>query len=123
MRHMLHLATALVCAAFISTAASAGELKAFAGKSIELKDVRGLIYFTPKGDAFEVVTTLDSEGHAFRVVSSLKDGQSTVLSAPGAAGEDAATVEIRREGDRLSVIDRTRQHRAEVTLPNGRRAD
>jgi hypothetical protein len=124
MRHTLHLATGLVCAvALFAGPASAVELKAFAGKSIELKDVRGLIYYTPKGDVFEVVTTLDSEGHAFRVVSSLKDGQSTVLSAPGALGEDAATVEIRREGDRLSVIDHTRQHRAEVTLPNGHRAD
>ena len=124
MRHTLKLAAGFFAAsALIAGAASAAELKAYAGKSIELKDVHGLIYFTPKGDVFEVVTTLDSDGHAFRVVSSLKDGQSTVLSAPGALGEDAATVEIRREGDRLSVIDHTRQRRAEVTLPNGHRAD
>ncbi|MCW2273399.1 hypothetical protein GJ654_05850 [Rhodoblastus acidophilus] len=124
MRHTLKFATGVfAAAALISGAASAVELKAYAGKSIELKDVHGLIYYTPKGDVFEVVTTLDTEGHAFRVVSSLKDGQSTTLSAPGAPGEEAATVEIRREGDSLSVIDHTRQHRAEVTLPNGRRAD
>ncbi|MCW2283026.1 nitrous oxidase accessory protein NosD [Rhodoblastus acidophilus] len=110
-------------AALIVGAASAAELKAYAGKSIELKDVHGLIYYAPKGDVFEVVTTLDTEGHAFRVVSTLKDGQSTTLSAPGALGEEAATVEIRRDGDSLSVIDHTRQRRAEVTLPNGRRAD
>jgi len=124
MRQTLKLATGFfAAAALLCGAAAAVELKAFAGKSIELKDVRGLIYYTPKGDVFEVVTTLDAEGHAFRVVTTLKDGQSTVLSAPGAVGENAAAVEIRREGDRLSVIDHTRQHRAEVTLPNGRRAD
>jgi len=131
MRHTLKLATGFLgaaalfagAAALAAGAASAAELKAYAGKSIELKDIHGLIYYAPKGDAFEVATTLDSEGHAFRVVSMLRDGQSAVLSAPGAPGEAAATVEIRREDDRLQVIDHTRPHRAEVTLPNGRRAD
>jgi hypothetical protein len=114
---------AATAALLLAGAAGAADLKAYAGKSIELRDVRGLVYFTPKGETFEVVTTLDHQGQPFRVVSSLRDGQSTTLSVPGALGEDAATVEIRREGDRVSVIDRTRQHRAEVTLPNGRRAD
>jgi hypothetical protein len=103
--------------------ASAAELKAYAGKSIELRDTHGLVYFTPKGDAFEVVATLDTEGHPFRVISSLKDGQSTILSVPGALGEEPATVEIRRVGDIVSVIDHTLQHRAEAILPNLGRAD
>jgi hypothetical protein len=127
MRNTISLATTGVVFAAgllaLAGAASASELKAYAGQSIELKDVRGLVYFTPKGETFEVVTTLDTDGHAFRVISSLKDGQSTILSAPGALGEDAATVEIRREGDSLSVTDRTRQHRADATLPNAPRAD
>jgi hypothetical protein len=63
------------------------------------------------------------QAKAIRVASSLKDGQSTVLSAPGAVGEAPATVEIRRDGDRLSVIDHSRQHRAEATLPDDRRAE
>lgn len=107
----------------VAVAASAAELKPYAGRSIELRDTHGLIYYTPRGDVFEVVATLDTEGHAFRVISTLKDGQSTLLSVPGALGEEAATVEIRREGDKVSVVDRTLQHRAEVTLPDGRRAD
>ncbi len=113
-RHMLAAAALLsFCAA-----SQAGELRAYAGKSISLKNVNGTIYYAPKGDAFEVTATLDSEGHPFRVVTALKDGQSATLSAPGALGEDAATVEIKREGDHLFVTDRTRQHRAELASPS-----
>lgn len=119
-------ATSAVCAAALlalAGVAAAAELKPYAGRSFELRDVHGLVYYTPKGDSMEVVATLDAEGHPFRVVSSLKDGQSTILSVPGAPGEEAATLEIRRAGDAVLVIDHTLQHRAEVTLPNGRRAD
>ncbi|MCW2317429.1 hypothetical protein M2322_002988 [Rhodoblastus acidophilus] len=123
MRQPLVLLAAGCAAALLSSAASAAELKAYAGKSFELRDVRGLIYFTPKGDVFEVVTTLDHQGQPFRVVCALKDGQSATLSVPGALDEDAATVDIRRDGDRLLVIDHTRQRRADVTPPNGRRAN
>ncbi|MGO9390082.1 hypothetical protein [Rhodoblastus sp.] len=107
----------------LAGAATAGEVAAYAGKSIELKDVRGALYYTPKGDAFEVVTTLDSGGHVFRIVSSLKSGQAAVLSVPGAVGEDAPTVEIKREGDRLLVVDRTHQNHAETTVPTNSRND
>jgi hypothetical protein len=118
-------ATAAVCVAglLVLAGAAAAELKPYAGKSFELRDVHGVVYYTPKGDSLEVVATLDAEGHPFRVVSSLKDGQSTVLSVPGAPGEEAASFEIRRAGDAIFVIDHTSQHRAEVTLPNGRRAN
>ena len=107
----------------LAGAASAGEVAAYAGKSIELKDVRGTVYYAPKGDAFEVVTTLDTDGHVFRIVSSLKSGQSATLSAPGAVGEDAATVEIRRDGDRLLVLDRTHERHAEIAVPTKSRDD
>lgn len=123
MRHTLALLAAGCAGALLAGTADAAELKAYAGKSIELRDVRGLVYFTPKGDAFEVVTTLDHQGQPFRVVSSLKDGQSTTLSVPGALNEEAAAIDLRRDGDRLLVIDHTRQRRAEVTLPNGQRAN
>ena len=116
----LTLAAGLVA---LAGAASAGEVAAYAGKSVELKDLRGTVYYVPKGDAFEVVTTLDSDGHVFRIVSSLKSGQRAVLSSPGAAGEDAAAVEIRREGDRLLVIDRTHQNHAQITVPTKSRND
>jgi hypothetical protein len=107
----------------LAGAASAGEITAYAGKSVELTDLRGTVYYVPKGDVFEVVTTLDSDGHVFRIVSSLKSGQTAVLSTPGAVGEDAATLEIRREGDRLMVIDRTHQNHAEITAPGKSRND
>ena len=67
----LTLAAGLIA---LAAAASAGDVAAYAGKSIELKDVRGTVYYAPKGDAFEVVTTLDTDGHVFRIVSSLKSG-------------------------------------------------
>jgi hypothetical protein len=116
----LTLAAGLIA---LAGAASAGEVAAYAGKSIELKDVRGTVYYAPKGDAFEVVTTLDTDGHVFRIVSSLKSGQSATLSAPGAVGEDAATVEIKRDGDHLLVLDRTYQRHAEVAAPTRSRND
>jgi hypothetical protein len=110
-------AAKIICAAVLlgSGAASAAELSAYAGQSIALKDLRGTIYFVPKDDAFEVVTTLDSDGHPFRVVTSLKDGQSTTLSTPGAIGEKSTVVEIKRDGQRLLVNDGQQDRRAELT--------
>ena len=118
-------ATSAACAAallVLAGVAAAAELRPYAGRSFELRDVHGLVYYTPRGDSLEVVVTLDAEGHPFRVVSSLKDGESTILSVPGAAARRPPPL-IRRAGDTVVVIDHTLQHRAEVTLPNGRRAD
>lgn len=95
--------------------ARAADLWAYASQSIALKDLHGTVYFIPKDDAYELVTTLDSDGHPFRVVTSLKDGQSTTLSTPGAIGEHSQVVEIRREGPRLLVIDGAIDRRAELT--------
>jgi len=77
----------------VGGAALGADVAAYAGKSIALKDVRGTVYYAPHGDAFDVVVTLDSDGHPMRVVSSLQPGQKTVLSVPGALGEAATTVE------------------------------
>jgi hypothetical protein len=95
-------------------AAHAGEIRAYAGKSIELKDVRGTVYYAPNGKAFDVVVTLDSDGRPVRFVSSLQPGQATTVSTPGAVGETGAVVEIKREGDHLFINDRSRQQRAEA---------
>ena len=80
--------------------------------------MRGTVYYAPHGDAFDVVVTLDSDGHPMRVVSSLQPGQKTVLSVPGALGEAATTMEIKREGDQLVVSDTTRQQRADAAAPS-----
>jgi hypothetical protein len=103
--------------------AKAGEIRAYAGKTIELKDVRGTVYYAPNGKAFDVVVTLDSDGRPVRFVSSLQPGQATTVSTPGAIGENGAVVEIKREGDRLFVNDRARQQRAEATPANVRAND
>jgi hypothetical protein len=73
--------------------------------------------------AFEVVTTLDSDGHVLRIVSSLKTGQTTVLSVPGMVGENAPTVEIKREGDRLLVDGLAHQDHADFAVPTNSRDD
>ena len=101
----------------VGGAALGADVAAYAGKSIELKDVHGTVYYAPHGDAFDVVVTLDSDGHPMRVLSSLQAGQKTVLSVPGALGEAATTVEIKREGDHLVVSDTTRQQRADAAAP------
>jgi hypothetical protein len=110
----LALATGLLV---VGGAARGAELAAYAGKSIALKDVRGTVYYAPHGDAFDVVVTLDSDGHPVRVISSLQPGQKTILSVPGALGEAATTIEIKREGDHLVVSDAARQPRAEGAAP------
>jgi hypothetical protein len=108
----------------LTGAARSEELAAFAGKSIALKDIHGTVYYVPNGDAFDVVVTLDSEGHPFRFVASLQSGQSTQLSAPGAVDEPAAVVEIKREGDRLLILDHARQqHRADANVSANRADD
>jgi len=107
----------------LATAAEAGELRAYAGKSIELKDVRGTVYYAPNGKAFDVVVTLDSDGRPVRFVTSLQPGQATTVSTPGAVGETGAIVEIKREGDRLFINDRARQQRADAAPVKAARAD
>jgi hypothetical protein len=107
----------------LTGAARSEELAAYAGKSVALKDIHGTIYYVPRGEAFDVVVTLDSEGHPFRFTASLRPGQSTTLSAPGAVDEPAAVVEIKRLGDRLYVVDHARQHRADARVDENRAAD
>jgi hypothetical protein len=81
------------------------EIAAYAGKTIELSATRGTVYYAARGDAFDVVITLDSDGHPVRFVSSLQPGQATKVSTPGALGEAGTTVEIKRDGNRLLVQD------------------
>jgi hypothetical protein len=92
---------ALVAAA---SAARAGELAPYEGKSIELGSIRGVTYYveSARGD-FRVVTTLaDSEaGLPVRFEAPLADKQSLTISVPGKLGAKSEALEISRTGDRL----------------------
>ena len=82
-------------------AAQANSLKLIEGRSTNLGDVSGVVYYTIERDGFHVVTTLANgeTGMPIRVVSILSPGQRVVLSTP----TQAAGIEISREGDRVLV--------------------
>jgi hypothetical protein len=94
------LATALTFASF-GTAAHANGLKPIEGRSVNLGDVSGVVYYTIEPDGFRVVTTLAEaeKGTPIRFVSVLAPGQRVLLSTPHQAG----ALEISRNGDDLSV--------------------
>ena len=94
------LAAALTLAS-LGTAAQANGLKPIEGRSVNLGDVSGVVYYTIERDGFHVVTTLANgeTGMPIRVVSILSPGQQVVLSTP----TQAAGIEISREGDRVLV--------------------
>src|SRR5580692_10315255 len=94
------LAAALTLAS-LGTAAQANGLKPIEGRSVNLGDVSGVVYYTIEPDGFRVVTTL-AEGEAgtpIRFVSVLAPGQRVVLSTPHQSG----ALEISRNGDSLLV--------------------
>jgi hypothetical protein len=94
------LAAALTLAS-LGTAAQASGLKPIEGRSVNLGDVSGVVYYTIEPDGFRVVTTLaEAEtGTPIRFVSVLAPGQRVLLSTPHQAG----AVEISRNGDDVSV--------------------
>jgi hypothetical protein len=83
------------------------ELAPYAGKTIEIDGMRGTVYYVTKGEDYVVVATLDSNGSPLRFVTTLQPGQSTKISTPGGVDQPEKAIEFRRDGDRLSVIDRT----------------
>jgi hypothetical protein len=93
------LAAALTLASF--GAAQANGLKPIEGRSINLGDVSGVVYYTVEPDGFRVVTTLaqGEAGTPIRFVSVLAPGQRVLLSTP----RQADAVEISRNGDDVSV--------------------
>ena len=93
------LAAALTLASL--GAAQANNLKPIEGRSINLGDVSGVVYYTIEPDGFRVVTTLAEaeKGTPIRFVSVLAPGQRVLLSTPHQAG----ALEISRNGDDVSV--------------------
>ena len=100
----MSIRTTLLAAALTLTslgAAQANGLKPIEGRSINLGDVAGVVYYTAEPDGFRVVTTL-AEGEAgtpIRFVSVLAPGQRVLVSTPHQRG----AVEISRNGDEMTV--------------------
>jgi hypothetical protein len=82
-------------------AAHASGLRPIEGRSVNLGEVSGVVYYTVAPDGFRVVTTLaqGEAGTPIRFVSVLASGQRVVLSTPHQAG----AIEITRNGDSLLV--------------------
>ena len=109
---MLASATA---ALLIAGSAQASELEPFAGKSIKRGNVTGTAYYTVAQDGFEVVATVASgeEQTPVRFVTTLRDGQKTILSVPREPGQSALMVEFKRIDNRVFVNDATKISSAE----------
>jgi len=100
----MSIRTTLLAAALTLTslgAAQANSLKPIEGRSINLGDVSGVVYYTIEPDGFRVVTTLAEadKGTPIRFVSVLAPGQRVLLSTPHQAG----ALEISRNGDNVTV--------------------
>ena len=82
-------------------AAHANGLKPIEGRSINLGDVSGVLYYTIEPDGLRVVTTLaqGEAGTPIRFVSVLAPGQRVLLSTP----HQVDALEISRNGDNLTV--------------------
>ena len=98
-RTTLLAAAALTLASF--GAAQANGLKPIEGRSINLGDVSGVVYYTVEPNGFRVVTTLaqGEAGMPIRFVSVLAPGERVLLSTPYQAG----ALEISRTGDDVTV--------------------
>ena len=99
------LATAFAFAVAITSAAQAGELRPIEGRTINLGEVSGVVYYTVEREGLHVVATLaqGDSGTPVRIEALLAPGQSVLLSAPRGVGMAAQTVEISRHDDRILV--------------------
>jgi hypothetical protein len=105
---------AIMMGAAASLVAAWGDVRAedlapFAGRSVAVGEMSGVAYYRPTEAGFEVVVTLADgpAGRPVRFVTTLSPGQATTISAPGMPGEETASITIARNGDHLSVDDRS----------------
>jgi len=97
---------ALLAAALAAAAAQAEEIAPTAARSVTLGPVSGVVYYTVERDGDRVVATLSADAQTpVRFVATLADGQSLLLSVPGAVGQKATEVTFVRHGDKVFCID------------------
>lgn len=101
-------AVSLALATFLPFAAAAAELKPLEAGTFPLNGHTVSVYYTVKGDTFEVVTTIvpdaDATGAPVRLVGWLPPGQKQVISV-GSFGTTLApeTLELLHQGAVLSA--------------------
>ncbi len=104
-----------MAALLVAGSAQAAELEALAGQSIKLGAVTGTAYYTVGKDGFEVVATVASgeDQTPVRFVTTLADGQKTLISVPGEVGQRAHVIEFKRIENRVFVGDGSKVSSAE----------
>jgi hypothetical protein len=87
----------------------AEDLAPFAARSVAVGAMSGIAYYRPTEAGYEVVITLADgpTGRPVRFVTTLSPGQATAISATGMSGEETTSITITRNGDHLSVDDRS----------------
>jgi hypothetical protein len=85
----------------------AHQLAPMQAQSIELGGTTGVAYYTVGDDGFRVVATLATgeAGAPVRFIATLTPGQSVVVSVPQALHETASQLEIKRDGDIVTVSE------------------
>ncbi|TIU77380.1 MAG: hypothetical protein E5W13_15155 [Mesorhizobium sp.] len=104
--------TALAALCVVASSASAGELTARQGGSVDLGNFHGVVYFTEADDGYRVVTTMaGEESLPVRFVATLTEGQAFVISVPGELAGAGQALEISRAQGKLVVakVESTQQ--------------
>jgi hypothetical protein len=95
---------ALVALCVATYPASAGDLVALQGGSVDLGAYQGVVYYTEAEDGYRVVATITAEeGTPVRFVATLADGQQLVISTPGKLDEADRALEISRAAGKLVI--------------------
>jgi hypothetical protein len=104
-RNTMFRFTALAALCLVASSASAGELTARQGGSVDLGNFHGVVYYTEADDGYRVVTTMAAgeESLPVRFVATLTEGQAMVISVPGALPGPGQALEISRAKGKLVV--------------------
>lgn len=104
---MTRIGTGLLLATGLVGAAHAEQLDPMQATSIELGAITGVAYYTIADDGFRVVATLAAgeAGTPMRFISTLTSGQGVLVSVPRALHETARQLEIKRNGDIVTVSE------------------
>jgi hypothetical protein len=104
-RNTMFRYTALAALCVAASSASAGELTARQGGTVDLGNFHGVVYYTEADDGYRVVTTMAAgeENLPVRFVATLTEGQAMVISVPGELAKPGQTLEISRAKGKLVV--------------------